>query len=102
MDVLVVYLVRATCYCIAKAVADLFRLLHGLQVERLCRQNWSISLGKADLRELLMTITALTEPLADIRTNFIVFDDEIDRIDNTLRQTARLCRQFYKFLYMKL
>lgn len=102
VDVLVHYLCRATCFCLTKVVATLFRVMHGLQNYPHCRNDVAYSLGKPGWTEIFVTLEEFVRVFDQLRDIYLFFDDEMERIFQTFSDTQIMIKKFYQFFYTKL
>ena len=103
MDVMVLYLVRAACFNIMTIMAQLFQTLHSrIQVPILCNYAISYAMMKPGWVHILKTRNAIETALDVLRTQYIIFDDECERIDRTLDDTQQTAKKVYRLVYSKI
>ena len=81
LDHLVYYLVKAICSVILSTVALFLQPMHALQ------SPTSYSLNKPGWIPLFQTLDTVLSTLDDLKTHYISYDDEFNRISNTCLQT---------------
>ena len=102
LDVLALYLCRAYCFILIEAVAKLFGLMHGLQNYEHCQDDVAFSMGKPGWLQLFQTIDNLANAFHELRALYINFEDEMERISQTVSESQQSVKQFCKHLYAKL
>lgn len=103
MDLMVLYLMRAMCYCF---VANVFAFFHQLNTEvdseTLKGQNRSFAFSRPGWVQFFNTIYHVLNVLEHQRTAHIIYDDELDRINNTFEETSETIKKIYKQCYRRL
>ena len=101
-DHLVYYLVKANCSVLLSTVALFLQPMHSLQISDLVTQGISYSLCKPGWIPLFQTLDTVLSELDDLKTYYISYDDEFNRISNTCLQTKRMIKDIYRQFYSKL
>lgn len=105
VDVFALYSVRAVCFNVIRLVTHLHMLITFLLSDF---ERWesrvSYSLGKPGYTEMLDTIYYVYDDLNQLRTMMIVynFDDELDRLTETIEQCRQSVKTFYKIMYQRI
>ena len=101
-DVLVYYLLKAYSSMILDTISTFMKALHTLQVNELVDNNTSYTLSKPGWVPLFRTMYQTFDRLNQILPRFVVFDDENERIVNTISRTRSLVKDIYRDFYQKL
>ena len=103
MDLLMLYLIRGLCYCF---IVNVFALFHVLIMEldcpHLCRFMRGFSMCKPGWVPFIETMKYVLTLLDNNRTAYLIYDDELERINETFDDTKVMIKNIYKHFYYRL
>jgi hypothetical protein len=101
-DKLIYYLVNAVCFMVISTVANFYEQIHYIQDMNLTSYDRSFTLCKRAFVPLLRTSKKCYEYIQHLKNNYILFDEEYNRIARGLNKTKFMVKEINTSLYLKL